>query len=85
MGVKFALWHYEKDIQLRVFENRVLGRIFGLKRDEIIDWKKLHYKDLPNFYFSPNILVTGMKSYRMRQEEHVAHIDVRRVHRHSYN
>jgi hypothetical protein len=51
---------------LRVFENRALRRIFGLKRDEIIgDWSKMHYED-HNFYSLPNILVIGMiKSNRM--------------------
>jgi hypothetical protein len=67
MGVKFGLWHYEKYIRLRVFENRVLRRILEPKRDEIIgDLRKLHYEDLHNFYSSPHILVIGMKSYRMR-------------------
>jgi hypothetical protein len=54
--------------RLRVFENRVLKRIFGLKMDEIIgDWRKLHYKDLHNLYSSSNIPVIRMiKSNRMR-------------------
>jgi hypothetical protein len=39
---------------VRVFENRVLRRIFGPKRDEIIGgWKKLHNKELHNFYSPP--------------------------------
>jgi len=41
--------------RLRVFENRVLRRIFGPKRDEVIgEWRKLHNKKLNNLYFSPN-------------------------------
>jgi hypothetical protein len=37
--------------RLRVFENRVLRRIFGLKRDEIIDgWRKLHNEEFYNLY-----------------------------------
>jgi hypothetical protein len=39
-----------------VFENRVLRRIFGPKRDEVMgDWRKLNSKKLHNLYFSPNI------------------------------
>jgi hypothetical protein len=38
-----------------VFENRVLRRIFGLKRDEATgDWRKLHNEELNNFYSSPS-------------------------------
>jgi hypothetical protein len=37
-----------------VFQNRVLRRMFGPKRDEIIGgWKKLHNEELYNFYFPP--------------------------------
>jgi hypothetical protein len=40
-----------------VFENRVLRRIFGPKRDEVTgDWRKLHNEELHNLYFSPNII-----------------------------
>jgi hypothetical protein len=40
--------------RLRVFENRVLRRIFGLKRDEVTgEWRKLHNEDLHNLYSSP--------------------------------
>jgi hypothetical protein len=39
-----------------VFENRVLRRIFGPKRDEVKgDWRKLHNEELHNLYSSPNI------------------------------
>jgi hypothetical protein len=42
---------------LRVFENRVLRRIFGLKRDEVIGgWEKLHNEELHNLYGSPSII-----------------------------
>jgi hypothetical protein len=42
--------------RLRVFENRVLSRIFGSKRDEVTgDWRKLHEEELHNLYSSPNI------------------------------
>jgi hypothetical protein len=40
---------------LRMFENRVLRRIFGVKRDEVMGvWKKLHNEELHNLYSSPN-------------------------------
>jgi hypothetical protein len=42
--------------RLRVFENRVLRRIFGPKRDEVIrGWEKLHNDELHNLFSSPNI------------------------------
>jgi hypothetical protein len=51
--------------RLRVFENRVLRRIFGPKRDdETGDWRKLH-NELYNLYSSPNI-IRMIKSRRMR-------------------
>jgi hypothetical protein len=43
--------------RLRVFENRVLRRIFGLKRNEVTkEWRKLHNEELNDLYFSRNIL-----------------------------
>jgi hypothetical protein len=43
--------------RLRVFENRVLRKIFGPKRDEVIGgWRKLHYEELHNLYCSPSII-----------------------------
>jgi hypothetical protein len=40
-----------------VFENRVLRRIFGLKRDEVMgEWRKLHNKELRDLYSSPSII-----------------------------
>jgi hypothetical protein len=42
--------------RLRVFENRVLGRIFGPKRDEVTgEWRKLHNEELNNLYSSSDI------------------------------
>jgi hypothetical protein len=42
--------------RLRVFENRVLRRTFGPKRDDVTgDWRKLHNEKLHNLYSSPNI------------------------------
>jgi hypothetical protein len=49
-----------------LFENRVLRRIFGTKRDEGTgDWRKLHNKELHNFYSTPSI-IRMIKSRRMR-------------------
>jgi hypothetical protein len=43
--------------RLRVFENRVLRRIFGPKRDEVTgEWRKLHSEELHNLYSSPDII-----------------------------
>jgi hypothetical protein len=61
------------DHRLRVFRNRVLRRVFGPKRDEIIGrWRKLHSEELYNLYSSPNII--RIRSRRMRWEGHVAHM-----------
>jgi hypothetical protein len=57
-----------------VFENRVLKRIFGPKRDEATgDWRKLHKGELHNLYSSSNI-IRMIKSRRMRWEGHVVRI-----------
>jgi len=69
--------------RLRVFENRVLRRIFGSKRDEVTgEWRKLHNEELNDLYCSPNI-VRVIKSSRMRWAGHVARMgegrDVYRV------
>jgi hypothetical protein len=43
--------------RLKVFENRLLRRIFGLKRDEVIGcWRTLHNEELHNLYLSLNIM-----------------------------
>jgi len=46
-----------EECRLRVFENRVLKRIFGTKREEVTgEWRKLHNEELTNPYSSPNII-----------------------------
>jgi hypothetical protein len=58
--------------RLRVFENRMLRRIFGPKRDEVKgEWRKLHNKEVHDLYSSPSI-IRIMKSRRMRWAGHVA-------------
>jgi len=68
--------------KLRVFENRVLRRIFGLRRDEVTgELRRLHNEELNDFDSSPNI-VRVIKSRRMRWAGHVAHMgEERRVYR----
>jgi hypothetical protein len=66
---------------MQVFENRVLRRIFGPKREDDGAWRKLHNDELKNLYCSPSI-VRVIKSRRMRWAGHVARMDgTRGVHR----
>jgi hypothetical protein len=65
--------------RLRVFENRVLRRIFGPRRDEVTgEWRKLHNEELRDLYSSPNI-IRIMKSSRMRWTGHVARTGEKRT------
>jgi hypothetical protein len=58
--------------RLRVFENSVLRRIFGPKRDEVTgEWRKLHDEELHSLYSSPDI-IRQVKSRRMRWAGYVA-------------
>jgi hypothetical protein len=64
--------------RLRVFENRVLRRIFGPKRDEVTgEWRKLHNEELHILYSSPNI-IRQIKSRIMRWAGHVARMAEKR-------
>ena len=61
-----------KERRQRVFENRVLRRIFGSKRDEVTgEWRELHNEELNNLYCSP-IVVRVIKSSRTRWAGRVA-------------
>jgi hypothetical protein len=61
-----------------VFENRVLRRIFGPKRDEVTgEWRKLYNEELHNLYSSPDI-IRQVKSRRMRWAGHVARMEEER-------
>jgi hypothetical protein len=64
--------------KLRVFENRVLRRIFGPKRDGVMGgWRKLYNEELHNLYSSP-IIIRIIKSRRMRWAGHVARMGKKR-------
>jgi hypothetical protein len=64
--------------RLRVFENRVLRRIVGSKKDEVTgEWRKPHNEELNDLYSSPNI-VRVIKSRRIRRAVHVARMGERR-------
>jgi hypothetical protein len=62
------------------FENRVLRRIFGTKRDKVTgDWRKLHNEELHSLYSSPSIIRMN-KARRMRWAWHVARMGRRGIH-----
>jgi hypothetical protein len=64
---------------VRVFENRVLRRIFGPKRDEETgEWRKLHNEELNDLYSSPSI-IRIINSRRMRWAGHVARMEKRKA------
>jgi hypothetical protein len=62
---------------MRVFENRVLRRIFGPKRDEVTgEWRKLHEEELRDLYSAPSI-IRMVKSKRMEWARDVARMEKR--------
>ena len=68
----------QEERKLRVFENMVLRRIFGARRDEVMgQWRRLHNEELNDLYSSPNI-VRVIKSKRMRWVGHVARMGEKR-------
>jgi hypothetical protein len=78
--MKEGTWSLKLRVEhrLRVFENRVLRRIFGPKRDEGSGgWRKLHKEELHDLYSSPSILRI-MKSRRKRWAGHVARMGEKR-------
>jgi hypothetical protein len=61
--------------RVRMFENRVLRRVFGPKRDKVTgEWRKLHNKELKDLFSLPNI-VRVLKLRRMRWAGHLAHME----------
>jgi hypothetical protein len=65
-------YEYKEENILRVFENRVLRRIFGPKWDDVTgEWRKLHNEELHILYSSPNI-IRQIKSRRIIWAGHVA-------------
>jgi len=65
----------QEERKLRVFENMVLRRIFGRRRDEVTgEWRRLHKEELNDLYSSCNI-VRVIKSRRMRWAGYVARMD----------
>jgi hypothetical protein len=74
------MWYLtlREERRLRVFGNRVLRRIFRLKREEVIrGWRKLHNEELHNLYSSSSI-IRIIKLMRMSWAEHVARIGAKR-------
>ena len=60
---------------LRVFEKKLIRKIFGAKKDEITgEWRKLHKAEQHALYSSPNI-IRSLKSRRLRWAGHIAHME----------
>ena len=77
-GYETLSFTLREEAKLRVFENSVLRRIFGFKRDEVTrDWRKLHNEELNVQYIQPKILLV-VKSRSIRWAGHVLRMGVRR-------
>jgi hypothetical protein len=65
-------WHFtlREKCRLKVFENRILRRTFGLKRDENGEWRRYHNEKLHSLYHSPNTVMV-IKSRILRWVHHV--------------
>jgi hypothetical protein len=78
MGMKLGLSYEGKNIDMRVFENRVLRRIFELKKEKVAGgWRRLHIEELHNLYASPNIKRV-ITSRRMSCVDHLTFMRKRR-------
>jgi hypothetical protein len=79
---EYETWYLtlREEHRLRVFEKRVLRRIFGPKRDEVRGcWRELHNEELHNLYSLPSI-IRMIKSRKMRWAGHVERLRRRRMH-----
>ena len=75
----FGTWSLtlREECWLRIFENRILRRIFGPKRDENREWRRIHNEEHHSLYRSPNI-VRVIESRKLRWVTHVARMEERR-------
>jgi hypothetical protein len=65
--------HTNEENRLKVSEVRVVGRIYGPKREEMAEgWRGLHNEELRNLYASPDIIIRVIRSTTMRWAAHVA-------------
>jgi hypothetical protein len=79
-GCEISSLILREEHRLKVFENWVLRRIFGPKRDEVTeDWRELHNEELHDLYSSPSIIRTIM-SRRMRLTGQMARMGRRGMH-----
>jgi len=74
MGVKIGSLRLTEERRLKVFETRVLRKIFGSKRDEEKEeWRRLRNEELHDLYSSPNI-IWAIKSRTMKRAVREAHL-----------
>jgi hypothetical protein len=78
MGCETLSLKLREEHRLRMFENRVLRRIFGPKRDEVTgEWRKLHNEELHDLYSSPS-MIRLIKSRTMTWAGHIAQMGKKR-------